>query len=341
MKQVLCALLLVLVAAAPALAGAGNRAGTSGANELLIPVGTRDIAMGGAGISTSTGVEALYWNPASVARMTQGVSLYVSHMSYIADIGVDYGAVSANFEGFGVMSLSLKSLSVGDIPVTTTQNPDGTGQMYRPQMVTLGLSYSRMLSDRVGVGVTGNYLLERLGDVSATGIAFNVGVVYGTLAEIDGLSLGVVVKNIGPSIKFEGSGLLTQATVTGQNRPPQYYSVQAASFELPTSIEFGLGYKKSFAGDHALLLSTAYQSNNFSDDEYRLGMEYSFQELFFLRGGYSLAQKEDESRPYLFGPSYGAGVHSSLGGVDLTVDYAFRSTKFFDNNHVFSVKLGF
>jgi hypothetical protein len=31
----------------------------------------------------------------------------------------------------------------------------------------------------------------------------------------------------------------------------------------------------------------------------------------------------------------------NVGSVDVTFDYAFRSTKFFDNNHVFSVKLGF
>ena len=45
--------------------------------------------------------------------MSNSVGIYVSHMNYIADIGVDYGAVAANFEGLGVFSLSIKSLSVG------------------------------------------------------------------------------------------------------------------------------------------------------------------------------------------------------------------------------------
>ena len=94
-------LLLVAVTASIASAGAGNRVGTSGASELLIPVGTRDIGMGGATAATSSGIDALFWNPASVANMNNSVGLYVSHMSYIADIGVDYGAVAANFEGSG------------------------------------------------------------------------------------------------------------------------------------------------------------------------------------------------------------------------------------------------
>ncbi|HTY58593.1 MAG TPA: PorV/PorQ family protein [Bacteroidota bacterium] len=335
------ALLLVAVASSIASAGAGNRVGTSGASELLIPVGTRDIGMGGSTAATSSGIDALFWNPAAVANMNNSVGLYVSHMNYIADIGVDYGAVAANFEGLGVISLSIKSLAVGSIPVTTTANPDGTGQTFSPQFFTAGLTYSRRLSDRIAVGITGNLITERLGEVSASGFGFNIGVQYNNLASIEGLSIGVVVKNIGPQMTFTGAGLLNQASVTGQNRPPQFYSIEAASFELPSSIEFGLGYKKTFTGDNSVLLSTGFQSNNFSDDEYKLGLEYAYQDLFFVRGGYDLAQKESTDLAYIFGPTFGAGVHTSLGSTDITFDYAYRSVKVFSANHVFSVKLGF
>jgi hypothetical protein len=340
-RNVLTVLVLVLAAAGSAFAGAGNRAGTNGASELLIPVGTRDIGMGGATIATTSGVEALFWNPAAVAKMHGSASLYFSHMNYIADIGVDYGAVAANFENFGILSLSLKSLSVGDIPVTTTSDPDGTGQTFSPQFFTIGLSYSRQLSDRIAVGVTTHIISERLADVSATGVAFDVGVLYDNLASVDGLSLGVAVKNIGPQMKFDGTGLMTQATVAAQNRPPGLYQIQAAPFELPSTIEFGLGYRRNFAGSNSVLVSTTFQSNNFSDDEYRLGIEYGFQDLIFLRGGYNLAQKATDERQFLFGPSFGIGVQGALGSLDVSFDYAFRSVKVFESSHVFSLKLGF
>ena len=340
-RTLIAALLLVAVMASTTYAGAGNRVGTSGASELLIPVGTRDIGMGGSTAATSTGIDALFWNPAAVSMMSNSVGLYVSHMNYIADIGVDYGAVAANFEGFGVVSLSIKSLSVGAIAVTTTANPDGTGQTFSPQFFTAGLSYSRRLSDRIAVGITGNLITERLGQVSASGFGFNVGVQYNNLASIEGLSIGVVVKNIGPQMTFTGAGLLNQAAVTGQNRPPQFYSIQAAPFDLPSSIEFGLGYKRTFTGDNSLLLSTGFQSNNFSDDEYKLGLEYAYEDIFFVRGGYDLAQKESVDLAYIFGPTFGAGIHTALGSTDITFDYAYRSVKVFSGNHVFSVKLGF
>ncbi len=236
-------LLLAVLAMSQAFAGAGNRAGTNGASELLIPVGTRDIAMGGSTLSTASGVEALFWNPAGTVLMKNSADLYISHMSYIADIGVSYGAVSANIEGFGVLSLGLKYLAVDPILVTTTRDPEGTGQTFQPQFFTVGLSYARQLSERIAVGITGNLISERLGDVSATGLAFDVGVLYDNLASIRGLSIAVVAKNIGPQMKYEGTGLLTPATVADQNRPATLYQIQAASFELPSAIHFGVGYK--------------------------------------------------------------------------------------------------
>lgn len=338
--HLLLVLLLLAGLTASAQAGAGNRTGTSGAAELLIPVGTRDIALGGATVATSKGIEALYWNPAGVAKMSNDVSLYFSHMSYIADIGVDYGAVAANFEGIGILALNVKSLSIGEIIETTTQTPDGSGKTFSPQFFTVGLSYARQLSDRIGVGLTANLITERLGDVSANGVSFNVGVSYDNLASVDGLSLGIVVKNIGPQMKFDGPGLNAAAAATGQNRGPSIYKIESAPFELPSTLEFGVGYKRSFDGSNSILVSTAFQNNNYSDDEYKVGAEYSYQDILFLRGGFNASQAESE-KEYIFGPTFGAGVRTAVGSIDLGFDYAFRSVDIFDNNHVFSLRLGF
>lgn len=342
MKHLMILLLTVLLLAAlstTTFAGAGNRTGTSGATELLIPVGTRDIAMGGSTIATTNGVEALFYNPAGTAKMKNSVGMYFSHMSYIADIGVDYGAVSANFEGLGVLSVSIKSLSIGDISETTTLAPDGTGKTFSPQYFTVGLTYARQLSDRIAVGLTGNLVSERMGEVSASGVAFNVGVMYENMGGVSGLSLGVVVKNIGPQMTFDGAGLYTQASVATVNRGPTLYKIEAGSFELPSTLEFGVGYRRTFE-ENTVLLSTTFQNNNYSDDEYKVGAEYAYQDILFLRGGMGFSQKQSET-DYIYGPTFGAGVHYMVGSIDLTFDYAFRSVDVFDNNHIFSLKLGF
>lgn len=323
-----------------AYAGGGNRTGTGGASELMIPVGPRGIAMGQSNISTSYGIESLFWNPAGVAKMNNSADVMFSHMSYIADIGVEYGAVSANFEGFGVLSFSLKALDVGDILVTTTQNPDGTGDTYSPTMITAGLSYSRQLTERIGVGLTANFISEKLGEVSASGVAFNVGVIYDDLADINGLSVGVVMKNIGPEMKYDGSGLYTQAFVEGYNRPPQYYKIDAAPFELPSTFEIGLGYKPQLDEMNSLQFSGTFQNNNFSADEYKFGAEYGYNNTFFIRGGYQFAPNID-SDEYIYGLTAGVGINYDFEGIGLRIDYAFRDVDFFDGNHVFALSLGF
>jgi hypothetical protein len=333
-------LLVCIISASALFAGSGNRTGTSGATELLIPVGPRAIAMGGASIATSSGVEALFWNPAGAAKADADVSIYASHMAYIADIGVNSAAVSARFESFGVLSLDLKALSFGDIPLTTTLIPDGTGQTFSPQFFTVGLTYSRQLTDRISVGATGMVITEQMGEVSATGFAFNIAVIYDNLVDLQGVSFGVVVKNIGPQMKFEGPGLNMEAFASTLDRPPYYYKVEAQGFELPSTIEIGLGYRRPIGEDHGLLLAMAFQNNNFSDDEYKVGLEYGFQNLFFLRGGYDYSPPETDRRENIFGTTFGAGVHTLVGAVDICFDYAFRSVKFFDGNHVFSVKIG-
>ena len=127
-RMMLTGVLLLSVAAInAAFASGGERTGTAGASQLLIPIGARDLALAGSTISTTSGIEALFWNPAGVAMSKGSTSLMFSHMSYIADIGVDYGAASVSFENLGVFSLSVKALSIGELLVTTTDDPDGLG----------------------------------------------------------------------------------------------------------------------------------------------------------------------------------------------------------------------
>jgi hypothetical protein len=333
-------LMLMVVATQALWAGGANRTGTAGAQELLIPIGARDIGLGGSTIATTSGIEALFWNPAGITKSPTSTNFLFTHMSYIADIGVEYGAVSINFEGLGIIALNLKSLSIGDIPVTTEDNPDGTGQTYNPQFFTTGLTFAKQLSDRISVGVTANMVLERLGQVNSSGFAFNAGVMYDNLASISGLSIGVVVKNIGPQMHFDGPGLYRVATVSAQARGPQYYTIETAPFEMPSTIEIGLGYRVAMSGENGLLLSTAFQNNNFSDDEYKIGAEYSFNKVFFVRGGWTFAPNIDDM-DYLFGPTAGAGVIIENEGTAVAVDYAFRSTRYFSGGHVISVRIGF
>lgn len=321
-----------------------KRIGTAAAPELLIPVGARDLAMGGSGIATSTGVDALHWNPAGFGRLSGAAEGMVSHMSYIADINVSYGAVGINFGGFGIVGLSVKSLDFGEIPLTTTDDPEGFGgRTFNPSFVTLGFSYARAFTDAITAGGTIKLISENLHRVTGKGIAMDFGVQYHGVAGFKGVNLGVVLKNVGPQVSFDGPALLRLADAVNANRPTQYYSSEAASWELPTSVEIGLAYENKFAESVSYCVNTTYANNNLALDGYRVGGEvgYAMEKLKLAgRAGYEISDKGSVDEQ-IFGPTVGFGLTYVTEGLDITVDYAYRSVDLFNSNNLFSLKLGF
>jgi hypothetical protein len=339
-KLSLLLLVATMICSHLGLAGRGDKAGTSAAPWLLIPVGGRDLAMGGSTVASSYGIEAVYYNPAGVAWGKKNSEAIFSHMNYIADIGVDYVGVSSTFEGFGTLAITIKSLSIGDIAITTETAPDGTGETFTPRYSNLGITYASAFTDRISVGITTNIVSEQIDRVSASGLGFDFGVQYKNFANIGGLDLGVAVKNIGPQMQYNGSGLIRRGQMDDLLRPSSFYKLEAARAELPSVIELGFAYKMALNDQSHVNLASIFQNQNLSDDEYKFGAEFVWDNSFFVRGGYNLSQ-DSYVDSYIFGASFGAGINQNFDGLDFTFDYAYRDAKFFDANHVFSVKLGF
>ncbi len=339
-KTFIICLIIVLAFAAVSMAGSLRRIGSAGAQELRIPVGSRGTAMGGAIGADVVGTEAMFYNPAGVALMS-GTEAMFSHLTYFADMDLNYFAVTRNIEDFGSIGLSVKVLSVGEI-VKTTENastPLGTGEIFEPTMSVIGLTYSNVLTDRVTFGVTAKFINENIDKAVANGFAVDVGAMYDT--KWNGLRLGISIKNVGPSMRFTGSGFERSVTAPGQNpqtSPAKAVRFQAAEFELPSwiSIDGAIDFysveknRASFYG--------AFQSNNFSKDIYRAGVEYGYDERYFVRGGYTMDQDQED---YLYGLTFGAGVMLSLGETDVTFEYSWSETEFFDNIQYFTGKLNF
>lgn len=340
-KIISAILVFFLIAAGSNLvfADGGNRNGTAGAVQLLIPVGPRGIAMGSATLANSKGIESIFWNPANLSRGSKSTEVLFEHMNYIADIGVQYGAIKTSIEGFGTLGFHIKTLDIGEIPVTTADFPDGIGRTYTPQFFTIGATYSVMLSDRISVGVTCNYISEKIEFASATGLGFNIGLSYSDLANLKGLNFAIAMKNFGGNMKYDGSGLLVLADANGYLRPEQYYKIEAAPFELPSSVQFGLSYHYDINKLNAIEAAIQFENANFWGDMYSGGLEYAYDDMVFLRFGYhvspTLIKLENG-----FEISGGVGFKYNFSGVDIGVDYAYHDHDTFSGNHVFSLYLG-
>ena len=141
---------------------------------------------------------------------------------------------------------------------------------------------------------------------------------------------------------FAGSDLLRKATDAGSRRGEQFYSIDTEGFEMPSQLSLGLAYKSVLSDKFTTVISTAFQNNNFANDQYQLGAEINYNEMLFLRGGYALSKDRSglNGDDNIFGPAFGAGFKFG-GDLDITVDYAYRTVDFFDPNQIFEIKIGF
>jgi Type IX secretion system protein PorV len=347
MRTILGTLLLpaaLLIAVGPASAGGLGRVGTAGAQELRIPVGAAAIALGGSGVAVGNGLANVYWNPAALAGMDQSEAM-VSYSTWLDDATVNYVAASTRLGTQGNVAVSLKILNVGDITVTTEDAPEGTGDILTPHFAVLGLTYARRMTDRVLIGGTGHYVSEKVADASATGFAVDLGVQYDTGWR--GLRFGFAMKNVGPNMQYGGPDFERRLTLPGDDPAAQPHVVRltSASFEIPSYLQMGVAYDFPLAEGRTLALTGAFQGNNFSTDEYRVGAQLDLGSWLALRGGFQgqVPVKESARQDgYLYNLSYGAGFNFKLGDHPVTLDWAGQSVgQFFQDNQQVSLHIAF
>ncbi|RLC21378.1 MAG: hypothetical protein DRH56_09595 [Deltaproteobacteria bacterium] len=338
LNGVIWIVLVLFLASLPVYAGDADRIGTAAGTQVLVPVGARDLAMAGSDIVFTKGTDAIYWNPAGLSNMTQHAAGMFSTVNIFGDIRVNYLAVGAGMGKFGHIGFSIKAFDFGDIPLTTIEDMDGSnGRTFSPTFSTIGLTYSNKLTNTINVGITTKLIYESAPRVSATAVAFDIGLQYKNLAGIKGVSFGVVAKNIGSNMQYHGTGLMQQVKVDGRN---EFVRRGAAKDELPASLELGLSYNYKVMEDNSIIVSGVFRNNNVQNDEFRFGMEYNYKNFIMLRGGY-LYMVNTSSDDVVYSFSLGAGLQYKLGNTMLGIDYAFRDVQYFDASNMFTLHIGF
>lgn len=320
------------------IGGDESRIGTSGGNQVLVPVGARGIALAGSERVYSSGLESVYWNPAGLAR-SQNPTVLATSMDLFNDMGVNYFGASGNFDKLGMLGVTVKSIDMGDIPVTTVEDMDGLGGgTFKPTLTTMGLTYANSFSDRAFFGVTGKIVYESIPRATASAMALDIGVQYTGLAGVDGLGLGLVLNNLGTDMHYEGSGLTSQGTT--EDGISDFLNRESSYDKLPSTYNMSLSYNVAGA-----ILGVTYTSHNFSYDELNMGAEYTLNDMFHLRAGMTSPMLEEDSmnqNETLYSMNFGAGLKYSLYGVNLVVDYTMRNqSDSFNTSNVFSLGLVF
>lgn len=336
----LAALLLLPVTAALAQGGGDtgggtnkpntNRVGTSGANELLVPLTARYSALGNSLTSVlqdMNGIEALYANPAGLVVNT-GTSALFSRMQYVDDIGVNYFGLAQRI-GDNHLALAISSWDFGDIARQTEINPEKSDATFSVQFINLGLTYARTLTDRIAAGATLKIVNEAIDDLTATGVVFDAGMTY--VVGETGLRLGVALKNIGNELQYSGTGLGRRVQLPDQpgNATVNTVAIESEGMQYPTLLNFGMSYTRMVTGAASVSFLGHFRSNSFEEDQFSGGMELGIRNVLYLRGGYEWSRQDNET--WYKGYSFGAGLNMTLAGSKLALDYALVPTDWFDD----------
>ena len=342
----------------PSMAGNPDRAGQAGATELLINPWARSSGFAGANSASIRGLEAQYLNVAGMA-FTRKTEVLFANTQWLVGSGVMINSfgLSQKIGDAGVIGLGIMNMSFGEIDITTADLPEGGVGTFTPNFLNIGVSYAKNFSNSINGGITVRIINQNISNLSATGVAFDFGISYTTRLgnrdkekNKDNLQFGISLKNVGPPMKYNGDGLSTRGTLPGGDNSLTL-EFRTERFEIPTALNIGVTYHwRDAKMINRVTPAVNFTSNSFTKDQFNFGLEYSFKDMFMVRGGYVLQfGKGDETiaASALTGPSAGATVEVGLGkkGSDkakrtkLGIDYSYRHTNPFAGVHAIGIRL--
>ncbi len=333
-------LILGLTSISTSFAGNPDRQGEAGAYELLLNPWARSAGLHTLNVSMASGVEAMRVNIAGMAG-TRRSELAVGHARYLEGTGISMNAVglTQRVGKNGVFGLSLMAMNFGDIAVTTTNLPGGDGSTFSPSFFNLGIGYAHTFDNKVSVGVLARAISQTISSVSAFGFGIDAGVQYVTGPE-DNFKFGISLRNIGLPMRYGGEGLSFQGDAPNDNLNYNLtLNQRAAKFDIPSLLHIGLSYDFYAGADHRITPLGNFTANSFSRDIVGIGMEYSFRELFFVRGAYRVEIGGENSpiqNDAYTGLAGGFGVYvnpNKRNDNELQIDYAYRATNPFGGTH--------
>ena len=322
---------------------------------LLISSDARASGIGEQGVATSVDNFSQHWNPSKYVFSEKSSGIAFSYTPYLSKLVNDIFLANVSYYNKiserSSWSASLKYFSLGDIDIL--QNPLDIPIIENPNEFTLDASYSLRLSESFAMSVSGRFLMS---DVklqtldseteAATSVAVDISGYYQSDVKsynnFDGiLRAGFNISNIGPKMKYSkvsggtesyiptnlrlGSGFefifdsnnslaltleVNKLLVPSPSDEVLNSNGQVVAYRQP-DVGFLQGIFKSF-GD-----APDGISEEIKELTYALGLEYSFNNSFFIRSGYFSEHELKGSRKFI---TIGTGFKTDR---DLSIDLSY------------------
>ncbi|MFP4090207.1 MAG: type IX secretion system outer membrane channel protein PorV [Cyclobacteriaceae bacterium] len=324
------------------IGASGERVITTGVPFLSITPDARSGGMGDAGVAISPDANATYWNPAKLAFLETELGVAGSFTPWLAkvvnDMSISYLSGYKKLNEDQALALSMTYFDLGDIQLTDNQG--NLLNLVSPREFSLAATYSLKFSQNFSGGLNLKFIHSNLfaGTTSGSGAGdgrpgisagADVSVFYTKDAVIGGkesnFSLGAVISNIGPKISYldedQADFLPTNLRLGG---------AYTTSLDPFNTLTFALDVNKLMVptpdttrnlGDIGLLSgmfgSFADAPDGFSEElrEFTIsaGLEYWYNNLFAVRGGYYYEAQDKGDRRYF---TAGIGLRYQVFGVD-------------------------
>ncbi len=306
---------------------------------LTITPDTRAAGMADAGAATSADANSAYWNPGKLAFIDKAYGGSLSYTPWLAKITNDMKLLYLT--GFykisreQAVSFSLKYFDMGAIQFNHGPNPDQQDARYNPREYAVDATYSRMLTEHFGMGVTLRYIRSNLTGALTTNsvdaqagqsVAADIGAFYTKqfTSRNASLSLGATINNIGSKMTYTSAA--NKDFIPTNLRIGGAYKTQ---LDAMNSLTFVMDFNKLMVpspgpgNKSKSLLEGIFGS--FSDarggfaEELReitvsSGLEYWYKDIFAGRLGYFYEAADKGNRKYL---TAGLGMRYENYGFDV------------------------
>jgi hypothetical protein len=270
------------------LGGAAAHAAPAGFAFLEIPTGGRLSALGGGGATLSSGVEALFWNPAGLSHV-EGLEVAGAHAELVQGLRHDAFAMAGRAFGGG-LGASFRALYSEPI-----EERDALGNLigsFGAHDLEFSLAYARR-AGAVEAGVSAQAVRERIANEATTPWSVGLGGAWEPPA-LEGLRLGASVEHLGPAANY---------TIDDSEGEP---------VELPTAVQAGASWRRRAS---ERFISTGALEGRFTRGRQGVGilaLELEHTAGAALRAGY---RANDDATSFSMGAGWKVG--------ELRLDYAW------------------
>ena len=321
---------------------------------LMISSDARASGIGEQGVATSFDNFSQHWNPSKYVFSENSSGFGFSYTPYLSKIVNDVFLGNLTYyiknSERSAWSFSLKYFSLGDIDVL--QNPLDIPIIESPNEFTIDAGYSLKLNENFGLGITGRFLLSDVKlqsfdaeSQAATSVAVDISGFFQSDIVTIGRSNGILragfnISNLGPKMKYTDLGqesfIPTNLKIgSGFEFFSDNSNSLTVSFEInkllvPTpSIPIYdsseteiIAYRQDDIGFLSGIFKSFGDAPDGSSEElkeltYSFGLEYSFNESFFLRSGYFSEHELKGSRKFI---TLGTGFKTNS---NLSIDLSY------------------